>query len=210
MPSSAHLYMALSDADDSGKATAPIPGEIVVPSYLGQIELSEWDWELNRRSSEELNVDPHLLTEPSELSFGKPMDLASPLMLDRLRTGGLLKAVITVTEDAQEPFKLVVTIEKGRLTSYDLNASDGEKVTEVKEKWKMNYEKITLEHVPDRRPGQTALKTVSTVHQRSPYAKSSASNPAQKVIKEFADLKSAPERREAFGGIEIENKKPIS
>jgi type VI protein secretion system component Hcp len=78
MSSGARLYMDFM--------TSHVGGEAADREYLGQIELTSWDWDFKRnkeKTEDSSDSEAGRKAEPSVLRFSKSMDKSSPQLLRR-------------------------------------------------------------------------------------------------------------------------------
>jgi type VI secretion system secreted protein Hcp len=141
-----------------GQKTGVIKGESADSIYPGQIEISGWSWGMSS-STAMGGAGTGRKTSLSELRITKLVDSAStPLMVVMRNNEVIKKAVLTVRKAGGKQIDyFTVTIERGRLTSYDVGSSSG---PELSEQISISFEKIRIEYAPQSDKG--ARRAAST------------------------------------------------
>jgi type VI secretion system secreted protein Hcp len=140
-----------------GQKTGVIKGESADSIYPGQIEVFGWSWGMSS-STAMGGGGTGLKTSLSELRLTKLVDSAStPLMVVMRNNEVIKKAVLTVRKAGGKQIDyFTVTVERGRLTSYEV-ASSGPELTE---QISISFEKIKVEYAPQSDKG--ARRATST------------------------------------------------
>ncbi len=141
MPTFSRLYLQLKDATTN----SPVTGEATDQGYRNQIQISSVSWDMSRSKTEAAG-GTRGRAEPEEFEFSKLMDRASTPMLTKMRHGALLTAVLTLDSPEDSSFKLTITLEGARISSYKIDIKDGEKSGEIKEDWSFIYSEIKFEY----------------------------------------------------------------
>lgn len=130
-----------------GQKTGPIKGESRDDKHKDEIDVLGWSWGIKTHSDMATGGASGKATI-KELRILKHADRAStPLMLAAVTNEVIKKAILTVRKAGttqQEYFKL--TIEKGRVTSYDVQAPESEASAELLESVTLSFQKIEVEY----------------------------------------------------------------
>jgi type VI secretion system secreted protein Hcp len=130
-----------------GQKTGPIKGESRDDKHKDEIDVLGWSWGIKTHFDMATGGASGKATI-KELRILKHADRAStPLMLAAVNNEVIKKAVLTVRKAGttqQEYFKL--TIEKGRITSYDVQAPESETSAELLESVTLSFQKIEVEY----------------------------------------------------------------
>ena len=133
----------------------PIKGEAQDGEHKDEIDVIKWSWGMSARSALS-SAGASSKATLQELVIVKAVDSASTALMSAMRNNDLIKqAVLTVRkagETAQEYLK--VTIEKGRVTSLDVNAIDFESKGYITETLTFSFQRINVEYVPQGSDGQ--------------------------------------------------------
>jgi type VI secretion system secreted protein Hcp len=127
-----------------GQKTGAIKGESVDSTYPGQIDVVGWSWGMS--SSHALGgAGAGAKTSLSELRISKLVDSASTPLMSVMRSGELIKkAVLTVRKaGGVQVAYFTLTIERGRITSYELGTPSG---PEIGEQLSIAFEKIEVQY----------------------------------------------------------------
>ena len=132
----------------------PIKGEAQDENHKDEIDVSDWSWGMQAKTTLSGGGDSPKATL-NELSIVKQVDSASTGLMAAMRNNDLIKkAVLTVRKaggDPHEYFK--ITIEKGRITSLDVDTSSFVSSGYLSEKLSLAFQKISVEYVPQGREG---------------------------------------------------------
>lgn len=146
-----------------GARTGQIKGESVAPDFVDAIDIREWSWGM---------AGPTALGSTAatgrvivhELRLTKTVDRASTALMSVMRNNEQVKkAVLTVRKSSGgKPVDyLVVTIERGRVTSFDV-ATAAPDSPELIERLSIAFEKIDVAYkAQDAKGAQTAASTFS-------------------------------------------------
>lgn len=144
-----------------GKITGAIKGESANPDFVDAIDIREWSWGM---------AGPTVLggagaagrTVMHELRLTKQVDRASTALMSVMRNNEQVrKAVLTVRKaGGVKPIDyLVVTIERGRISSFDI-ATAAPDSPELVERLSIAFEKIEVAYkAQDAKGQQTAAST---------------------------------------------------
>ncbi len=154
--------MALSDMFllVDGQRTGPIKGESADKVHAGQIDVLNWSWGMSSAHSMG-GAGTGLKTSLSELRVSKMADTASTSLMAVMRNGEIIKkAVLTVRKagGVQQDF-FTLTIERGRITSYEIGSQSG---PELGEQFSIAFEKIEVQYFEQDATG--GRKGASTFH----------------------------------------------
>jgi type VI protein secretion system component Hcp len=198
MSSVARLFLSIGGLTGSG-----VSGESVDESFKGKIELNSWSWNIQRKPKLQDTADRHGKYEPSVFSFTKPMDKSSTPLLNKLKSGELFMATLTLIEDSDHPFELSAYMAKARVTEYSLSGKDEKSSTELEESWTLSYDKIHFEHTWE--PVKKSSKTVtSNSFWRRPDASTDSPDAVKKVVESFNALPSKSDKDDALARIKKE------
>ena len=132
----------------------PIKGEAQDENHKDEIDVSDWSWGMQAKTTLSGGGDSPKATL-NELSIVKQVDSASTGLMSAMRNNDLIKkAVLTVRKaggDPHEYFK--ITIEKGRITSLDVDTSSFVSSGYLSERLSLAFQKISVEYVPQGREG---------------------------------------------------------
>jgi type VI secretion system secreted protein Hcp len=138
-----------------GQRTGAIKGESNDTSHAEEIEVVNWSWGI-KAHAEMTGVGSAGRATIKELVVVKHVDKASTALMSLVTTNEIVKkAVLTVRKAGttqQEFFKL--TIEKGRITSYDVQAPEAEDKPEILESLTFAFQKIEVEYRAQDSDGQ--------------------------------------------------------
>lgn len=127
-----------------GQKTGAIKGESVDKVYPGQIDVLGWSWGMNS-SAAMAGASGGLKTSLSELRIFKSVDAASTPLMSVMRSGELIKkAVLTVRKAGGVQIDyFTLTIERGRITAYEVGAQSG---PDLNEQLSIAFEKIEVQY----------------------------------------------------------------
>ena len=132
----------------------PIKGEAQDENHKDEIDVNDWSWGMQAKTTLSGGGDSPKATL-NELSIVKQVDSASTGLMSAMRNNELIKkAVLTVRKaggDPHEYFK--ITIEKGRITSLDVDTSSFVSSGYLSERLSLAFQKISVEYVPQGREG---------------------------------------------------------
>jgi type VI protein secretion system component Hcp len=170
----ARLFMNLKEKDATG---APIKGEVAVLGFVDQIELDDWNWTLGRKKVDGKPADTGAAASgsdvlgkltPSVLSFSKPMDRSTPVMLSMMESGKLAHATITLEEASDAEFEMTIELEHVRIIEYEVEGEVQDDSGEVKEKWVFNYKTIKFTYLPNKTDDKAPAGARVAVLERDP------------------------------------------
>ena len=136
-----------------GGRMGPIKGESTDLSHLDEIQIKSWTWGMRGNASASIAAAGKAGSNQisvNELVFTKAVDSATTGLMSALRSNETIKkAVLTVRKaggsSPVEYFK--ITLEKARICSVDLRASDTE-VHQVVEEVSIGFQKISVDYMP--------------------------------------------------------------
>ncbi|MCK7582604.1 MAG: type VI secretion system tube protein Hcp [Chromatiales bacterium] len=138
-----------------GQKTGPIKGESRDDKHKDEIDVLSWSWGIKTHIDMATGGASGKATI-KELRVLKHTDAASTaLMLAAVNNEVIKKAVLSVRKAGttqQEYFKL--TIEKGRITSYDVQAPESETSAQMLESVTLSFQKIEIEYRQQGADGQ--------------------------------------------------------
>ncbi len=147
-----------------------IDGESEGHDHEGEIDVKSWDWDVSDKSAamsgapknqtngggatgqtkasaggtEEVGIDPSLFT------FTKPVDSATTALMKAMNGGQVLtRATFELVEDmvdVENPFQLLVVLEKVTVVSYRLGGRAAEHRVDLDETWGLNYTTISFDY----------------------------------------------------------------
>jgi type VI secretion system secreted protein Hcp len=131
-----------------------VKGESVDATHPNEIQITDWSWGMTS-SSALGGSGAAAKTALSELHVFKRADTATTGLMSVMRSNDLVKkAVLTVRKAGSKPIDyLVITIERGRITGYDIR-SETEKSAEVVEHLTLTFEKIDIAYHAQDDKGQ--------------------------------------------------------
>lgn len=170
-----------------------IAGEAEAEGFEGQIVLDEWDWAIGRLANDDKNKTGGATSgnlrsgevNPEVFSFSKSIDRATTAMLSALTSGQQLEAQITLEEQSEADFEMVVMLSKVRIIKYGLTGDVGEKSGELREQWEFNFEDLKILYKPTATKGTLTFEVA-----RSPSATTETSSRGVDESKLKEDLKS--------------------
>lgn len=180
MSAVAKLFMKVNKSNKDGEM---IKGESLTEGYEEQIELEDWNWELERTKA---SAGQDAKAEPSVFSFTKYLDRSTTSLLNATKAG-TLHAQVTLDDFSDSQLKLSLVMEGVRVTRYSLTGKTDKASGTVEEQWEFNYEYITLDYKPAgrRKPGATAISREgarSIKLHRAPDASTSASGKTTSLL----------------------------
>ncbi|MEO6562658.1 MAG: type VI secretion system tube protein Hcp [Nitrosospira sp.] len=146
--------MAQGDMFLKIESGGPIKGETQDENHKDEIDVIDWSWGMQAKTALSGGGASPKATL-NELSIVKQVDSASTGLMSAMRNNELIKkAVLTVRKaggDPHEYFK--ITIEKGRITSLDVDTSSFVSSGYLSERLSLAFQKISVEYVPQGREG---------------------------------------------------------
>ncbi len=146
--------MAQGDMFLKIESGGPIKGEAQDENHKDEIDVIDWSWGMQAKTALSGGGASPKATL-NELSIVKQVDSASTGLMSAMRNNELIKkAVLTVRKaggDPHEYFK--ITIEKGRITSLDVDTSSFVSSGYLSERLSLAFQKISVEYVPQGREG---------------------------------------------------------
>ena len=139
-----------------GAAHGQINGESQDDSkHKGEIEVLGWSWGMEGKPSMAGGGASGKATI-RELKITKRVDKASTALMQALRTNELItKAVLTLRKTGKTPLEyLKITIEQGRVVSFDVEAGDVGGGSTLLERVSFSFNKIEVEYTPQGGDGQ--------------------------------------------------------
>ncbi|MEO8767177.1 MAG: type VI secretion system tube protein Hcp, partial [Nitrosospira sp.] len=128
------------------RAAGPIKGEAQDENHKDEIDVIDWSWGMQAKTALSGGGASPKATL-NELSIVKQVDSASTGLMSAMRNNELIKkAVLTVRKaggDPHEYFK--ITIEKGRITSLDVDTSSFVSSGYLSERLSLAFQKISVE-----------------------------------------------------------------
>src|SRR5574337_1786506 len=128
-----------------GKVTGAIKGESTNPDFVDAIDIREWSWGMASPATLG-GIGATGKTAVHELRLTKHVDRASTALMSVMRNNEQVKkAVLTVRKagGAKPVDSLVVTIERGRITSIDVGTAAPDS-PELIERLSIAFEKIEV------------------------------------------------------------------
>lgn len=132
-----------------------IKGESQDQKHKDEIDVISWSWGMQAKTALSGGGASSKATL-REVSILKNVDSASTGLMAAMRNNELIKkAVLTVRKAGGTPHEYFrVTIEKGRITEVDVDASQFAASGQVAEKLSLAFHKISVEYVPQGSDGQ--------------------------------------------------------
>ncbi|RZI80566.1 MAG: type VI secretion system tube protein Hcp [Rubrivivax sp.] len=131
-----------------GTRSGAVKGEANDTAHAGEIDILDWSWGM-RASSAMGGGGAAAKTALDALNITKRVDSASTALMSVMRSNELIKkAVLTVRKSGSNPIEyFIVTIENGRITSYDVATVPGASYQMV-EKLTLSFQKISIDYYP--------------------------------------------------------------
>jgi type VI secretion system secreted protein Hcp len=132
--------------------SGPVKGEAADSAHPDEIQLTGWSWGMKAATA--MGTGKALRPSIDELRVTKAVDRASTVLMAALRNNDAVrKAILTVRKAGKTPHEyLKLTIEKGRVSSYDVQAAPGDGIpTEV---WSFAFAKVEVEYRQQLADGQ--------------------------------------------------------
>jgi type VI secretion system secreted protein Hcp len=131
-----------------------VKGESEDPAHPGEIQVDDWSWGMSGTPGLGAG-SAGLKTALDELHIHKRIDSASTALMSVMRNNDLVKkAVLSVRKAGGNPIDyLVITIEKGRITGYDVRTAQGDG-PRVMEHLTLAFEKIDIAYYQQDEKGQ--------------------------------------------------------
>jgi type VI secretion system secreted protein Hcp len=139
-----------------GAAHGQIKGESQDASaHKGDIEILSWSWGMQGKPSLGGGTASGKATI-RELRIVKKVDRASTALMSALRSNEVIKeAVLTLRKIGKSPLEyLKITIEDGRVVSFDIEAGDLSGSPALVERVGFSFNKIEIEYTPQGADGQ--------------------------------------------------------
>ena len=135
-----------------GQRTGTIKGESVDKVHTGEIDIAGWSWGMSTGAAMGGGAGTGLKTSLSELRVSKVVDCSSTALMSVMRNGELVKrAVLTVRKSGGTQLDyFTLTIERGRITSYEMGSPGG---PELDETLSIAFEKIEVEYFEQNEKG---------------------------------------------------------
>ena len=132
-----------------------IKGEAQDDVHKGEIEVLSWSWGMQAKSSLGGGAASGKASV-RELKVVKKIDSASTALMSALRSNEpIQKAVLTLRKAGKSQLEFFkVTIEQGRVTSFDVEGGDVSGGMDVVENVSFSFNKISIEYVPQGKDGQ--------------------------------------------------------
>jgi len=139
----------------TGQKTGPIKGESEDEQHKGEIDILGWSWGISAQTAMG-GGGPAGKAVIKELRLRKHVDRASTALMSVATNNELIKKAVLAVRKAgttqQEYFKL--TIERGRITSYEVQAPESETNPEMLELLSLSFQKIEIEYRLQGEDGQ--------------------------------------------------------
>jgi len=133
----------------------PIKGESQDQQHKDEIDIISWSWGMAAKTALSGGGASSKATL-RELSLVKAVDSASTGLMSAMRNNDLIKKATLVVRKAggtpHEYFK--ITIEKGRITALDVDATNFDSTGQVVETLTLAFQRISVEYVPQGADGQ--------------------------------------------------------
>ena len=144
-----------------GKSSGAIKGESASSVFPGAIDIKEWSWGMSGPTAlGGSGVASRIAL--SELRITKGVDKASTALMTVMRTNEpIKKAILTVRKTGSLPAidYLVITIERGRITSFDIGTVAPDE-PDLVERLSISFEKIEIAYASqDTLGSRTAAST---------------------------------------------------
>jgi type VI secretion system secreted protein Hcp len=140
-----------------GKSTGAITGESASAAFPGAIDVKEWSWGMAGPTALG-GAGPASRIALQELRITKGVDRATTALMSVMRSNEpIKKAVLTVRKSGSSPpvDYLVVTIERGRITSFDIGTVAPDQ-SELVERLSISFEKIEVSYAAQSSLGAKA------------------------------------------------------
>jgi type VI secretion system secreted protein Hcp len=131
-----------------------IKGEAQDDNHKDEIDVADWSWGMEAKTPLSGGGASPKATL-SELSIVKQVDSASTGLMSAMRNNELIsKAVLTVRKAGGVPHEyLKIRIEKGRITSIDVDTSNFPASGQLSERLSLAFQKISVEYIPQGADG---------------------------------------------------------
>jgi type VI secretion system secreted protein Hcp len=138
-----------------GATHGVINGEAQDDKHKGEIEVLAWSWGIQGKPSLGGGAASGKATI-RELRIVKHVDKASTALMGAVRTNEMIKeAVLTLRKTGKGALEyLKITIEQGRIVSYEVEAGDPGGGATLTERITMSFNKIAVEYTPQGADGQ--------------------------------------------------------
>ena len=140
----------------------PVRGEVEVPEHFGEMAVQDWSWGM--KSGSAMGGGRASRTALSELRIVRSVDAASTALMSVMRNNDRITRAVLSSRKAggENPLDFfVVTIERGRITSYDV-ACSGEPGILV-ETISVAFEKVEIKYQKQSETGgKLAASTFAT------------------------------------------------
>lgn len=137
-----------------GARAGVIKGESNDQARPDEIDVVGWSWGM-RAQTEMSGGGATGKSSMRELQVRKKVDRASTALMAAMRNNEQIKsAVLTVRKAGSKPLDYVkITIENGRITSFDVESVEGAQPPELVERLSFSFQKIGVEYVPQGADG---------------------------------------------------------
>lgn len=140
----------------TGQRSGVVAGESNDKSFPGQIDVVDWSWGMSAPST--VGGQRTGRTSLDELKIVKRVDKASTALMSVLNTNDVLSSVVLTVRKAggasQSLVYFVLTLEKARLTSYQVSSTDDADGSPVlMEHIGMSFKSITIDYTPQSGTG---------------------------------------------------------
>lgn len=135
----------------TGQRSGAVVGEANDKSFMGQIDIVDWSWGMSAPST--VGGQRTGRVSLDELRIVKRVDKASTALMAVLNTNDVLSTVVLTVRKSgganQSLVYFVLTLEKARVTSYQVSSSDdGDGAPMLMEHVGMSFKSITIDYTP--------------------------------------------------------------
>jgi type VI secretion system secreted protein Hcp len=133
-----------------------VKGESLDDDHKDEIQLQSWSWGMKSKSGLAAGGAGRK-SSVNELRVVKELDAASCALMAVLRNNDQIKECVLIARKAgKKPHEfLKITLEKARLTSFDIQQGDaGGAAQGALESWEFSFQSIEVEYVPQGEDGQ--------------------------------------------------------
>jgi type VI secretion system secreted protein Hcp len=137
-----------------GTRAGAINGESQDSNHKDEIDVLSWSWGMDSHTG--MHTDSATRrANMKELRVVKGVDKASTALMGALNSNELIKqAVLTVRKAGKQPLEyLKITIQKGRLTGYEVSPDPLDPAT-LREEIKFSFQAISIDYTPQGPDGQ--------------------------------------------------------